>query len=323
MANTKISALTANTNPTGNEEFVYAYNNANGKITLDTMKTFVWWAGITTLNADANIWELNDGFYETTYDLYYKSGEALTRTSATGSTWKRMLFVIKQSTWERAFLAYSISTFSTAHTGRAFYWYSISSSEWNLITLWSRDWALKQYWGVVWASQSNADSLQPDTISQVLSNVSWSVWINISTSNPPYPWVTYTIVVSSVSAAYDVDKKIISVAESFYENKLIIVNPKDLLEADPDISELPKIGVLAQIKMKIDMPNVLEIITMLFVFSAEILGSLTLHATFILFPASIVISTAFLASCVISISSQLEYRFCFVWLNSVTVPKSL
>ena len=137
--------------------------------------------------------------------MKFKSGEALTRTSATGSTWKRMLFVIKQSTWERAFLAYSISTFSTAHTGRAFYWYSISSSEWNLITLWSRDWALKQYWGVVWASQSNADSLQPDTISQVLSNVSWSVWINISTSNPPYPWVTYTIVVSSVSAAYDVD----------------------------------------------------------------------------------------------------------------------
>jgi hypothetical protein len=41
MANTKISALTALTNPTGNEEFVYAYNNANGKITLDTMKTFV------------------------------------------------------------------------------------------------------------------------------------------------------------------------------------------------------------------------------------------------------------------------------------------
>lgn len=53
----------------------------------------------------------------------------------------------------------------------------------------------------------------------------------------------------------DADKKIISVAESYYENKLIIVNPKDLLEADPDISELPKIGVLAQIKMKIDMPN--------------------------------------------------------------------
>ena len=40
MANTKISALTANTNPTWWEELVYAYNNANGKMTLNTMKTF-------------------------------------------------------------------------------------------------------------------------------------------------------------------------------------------------------------------------------------------------------------------------------------------
>lgn len=53
----------------------------------------------------------------------------------------------------------------------------------------------------------------------------------------------------------DNDKKVISLAESFYENNIVIVNPKDLLEIDPDISELPKIGVLASIKMKIDMPN--------------------------------------------------------------------
>lgn len=53
----------------------------------------------------------------------------------------------------------------------------------------------------------------------------------------------------------DNDKKVISLAESFYENNIVIVNPKDFLEIDPDISELPKIGVLATIKMKIDMPN--------------------------------------------------------------------
>ena len=41
MANTKISQLTANTNPSGSEEMVYALNNANGKISLNTMKTFV------------------------------------------------------------------------------------------------------------------------------------------------------------------------------------------------------------------------------------------------------------------------------------------
>lgn len=53
----------------------------------------------------------------------------------------------------------------------------------------------------------------------------------------------------------DNDKKVISLAESCYENNIVIVNPNDLLEIDPDISELPKIGVLASIKMKIEMPN--------------------------------------------------------------------
>ena len=53
----------------------------------------------------------------------------------------------------------------------------------------------------------------------------------------------------------DNDKKTISLSESFYENNIVIVNPKDLLEIDPEIDELPKVGVLAQIKMKIDMPN--------------------------------------------------------------------
>ena len=54
MANTKISALTANTNPSGSEEMVYALNNANGKISLNTMKTFVennltWYATTSDL----------------------------------------------------------------------------------------------------------------------------------------------------------------------------------------------------------------------------------------------------------------------------------
>jgi len=65
-----------------------------------------------------------------------------------------------------------------------------------------------------------------------------------------FPWSEIRLEFDS-----DNDKKVISVAESFYENNLIIVNPKDNLEIDPDISELPKVGILAQIKMKIDMPN--------------------------------------------------------------------
>lgn len=68
MANTKISALTANTNPTWSEELVYAYNNANGKMTLNTMKTFavswkqdtlVSWTNIKTINNVSLLWSWN------------------------------------------------------------------------------------------------------------------------------------------------------------------------------------------------------------------------------------------------------------------------
>ena len=66
MANTKISALTANTNPNGWEELVYAYNNANGKMTLNTMKTFV---------------QNNLSWYATTADLAGKQDTLVSWTS--------------------------------------------------------------------------------------------------------------------------------------------------------------------------------------------------------------------------------------------------
>ena len=53
----------------------------------------------------------------------------------------------------------------------------------------------------------------------------------------------------------DNDKKLLSLAESYYNSNILVVIPKDNLEIDPDISELPKIGIVAQIKMKIEMPN--------------------------------------------------------------------
>ena len=53
----------------------------------------------------------------------------------------------------------------------------------------------------------------------------------------------------------DNDKKLLSLAESYYNSTILVVNPKDNLEIDPDISELPKIGIEASIKMKIEMPN--------------------------------------------------------------------
>ena len=84
MANTKISQLTLNTNPNGGEELVYAYNNTNGKMTLNTMKgyvennlswyvtdadlttwlawkqdTLVSWTNIKTINGSSILWSWN------------------------------------------------------------------------------------------------------------------------------------------------------------------------------------------------------------------------------------------------------------------------
>lgn len=53
----------------------------------------------------------------------------------------------------------------------------------------------------------------------------------------------------------EVDKKVISLAEDYYDNQILIVNPKDVLEQNPDITELPKVGIVGNVKMKIDMPN--------------------------------------------------------------------
>lgn len=51
------------------------------------------------------------------------------------------------------------------------------------------------------------------------------------------------------------DKKIISLAESCYDNKILIVNPKDTLEISPELDELPNFGIVGKIKMKLEMPN--------------------------------------------------------------------
>lgn len=53
----------------------------------------------------------------------------------------------------------------------------------------------------------------------------------------------------------ELDKKVISLAEDYYDNQILIVNPKDVLEQNPDVTELPKVGIVGNVKMKIDMPN--------------------------------------------------------------------
>lgn len=90
MANTKISALTANTNPTWWEELVYAYNNANGKMTLNTMKTFantwqqaelVSGTNIKTINGNSILWSWNlviswwgGGWWDSSFDAVVDAG---------------------------------------------------------------------------------------------------------------------------------------------------------------------------------------------------------------------------------------------------------
>lgn len=242
MANTKISALPANNNPTGSEELVYALNNANGKMTLSTMKTFsnswqqaelvsgvniktingdsilwswnlvVWWGGgwggfePTELWGDANIWELSEWAYTTEYQLYYMSWWRVpARPAGTWRVRKQMLFVIVNSAWDKWYFVFSAWSYSWTYDSYASYWYSNSSSIWACNQLGSRDWALRQYEFIGWASWA-PDSLGADSISQVLNNVRWDNdnSIKISTEEPPYVWVTYTIAVNSVASAYTI-----------------------------------------------------------------------------------------------------------------------
>lgn len=201
MANTKISQLTNLTTPTWSEEFVYAYNNANGKVTLNTMKSFVWWAGITTLNADANIWELTDGIYETTYDLYYKTWEKVPVIWTASSTKKQMIFVTKESTGEIGYLVFNVGHKNTNYVGRASFGYSISSSVGVCYELKSWEAPLNAFGNGVYASSTSVSYLDSSILTELIEWIDDSTnEIGISTQNPPYPWVTYTKIINSVAS---------------------------------------------------------------------------------------------------------------------------
>ena len=198
MANTKISALTANTNPTGNEEFVYAYNNANWKITLDTMKTFVGWGGsasITELTADANIWELSEGFYVTTHDLYYKSWSAVEAgQDDSADSHKHMLFVVSSWTWKNAYYVLTEFNVSTLVFSVSGFWKSASSSNGDYNQLRDYEYTFRQI-----ASQANTWSptgFSGSIINQVMSNVHDSQELKVTWSLRA--WMQYTYYVDSV-----------------------------------------------------------------------------------------------------------------------------
>lgn len=53
----------------------------------------------------------------------------------------------------------------------------------------------------------------------------------------------------------DSDKELLSLAESCYDKNILIVNQMDPLEETPDVLELPNVGVLGLIIMKLGLPN--------------------------------------------------------------------
>ena len=50
-------------------------------------------------------------------------------------------------------------------------------------------------------------------------------------------------------------KKIIKLSCKNNENKILVIAPKNSLESDPSIEDLPKVGVIAVIKSKVELPN--------------------------------------------------------------------
>lgn len=53
----------------------------------------------------------------------------------------------------------------------------------------------------------------------------------------------------------DVSKSIIDVAELFHDNNILVVSQNDPLEETPEVKELPKIGVMAKISRRMELPN--------------------------------------------------------------------
>lgn len=53
----------------------------------------------------------------------------------------------------------------------------------------------------------------------------------------------------------EINKEILDISKELYENKILVVTDLDDLEETTNITNLPKIGVIAKIKQKIELPN--------------------------------------------------------------------
>ena len=53
----------------------------------------------------------------------------------------------------------------------------------------------------------------------------------------------------------DKDKELASLADSYYNKHILIINPNDELEESIDKTSFPRIGVIGYINMRLEMPN--------------------------------------------------------------------
>lgn len=162
-----------------------------------------WWVAITELTADANIWELSDWIYDTTYDLYYISWQKVPVYSALSATKKQRIQVAWETTGEKAFFVFNVWHNNTYTYSRCSFWFSKSSSEWECHRVRERDASLKEYAIATW--QTDFEPIWDGSwiwLTQLVDSVEWTQTLSVSWN--VYSWVTYTIIVNSVSSSYTV-----------------------------------------------------------------------------------------------------------------------
>ena len=53
--------------------------------------------------------------------------------------------------------------------------------------------------------------------------------------------------------------KAINAASSNFKGEILVIAPTDVLEEEPSVEDLPKVGVIARIKNKVDNDGVIEV----------------------------------------------------------------
>ena len=162
----------------------------------------LWWAvtwpqqvtpdWVTELTANANIWELSEWTYETTYDLYYKSWKKLKTSSWTA---KQRIVVIEESTWIMWFFAFNVWHYNTTYTSRAYFWYSVSSAVWDVVTLANFDAAFEMYIPSTWAWFKMI--WENDCITNISDSITWSNTLEVASWVVLYEWVQYNNIITS------------------------------------------------------------------------------------------------------------------------------